>query len=239
MGLRLGSSPSPTTYFALRQLDTHTRRVGLALERLSFGRRINRAADGPAELAISEGVHARSRSVAQARRNALDGISTAQVGEGALAETSRLLIRLRELAVQSANETLGEDERASIGREAEALLEEVDRIAATTRFAGQSILTGGAPIEISTGADAGDLFELSSVDATRSGLGLEGLDLDSDAASAAGAFEDLDRRARPRTCAGRARPGADRGRDGRLSSTRNKPRRGPRQPSRRALASTP
>ncbi len=193
MALRIGSNPSQTTLFAQRQLARHTRRAELALERLASGRRINRAADGPAELAIAEGLRARARSVAQARRNSFDGLSMAQVGEGALAETSGLLIRIRELAVQSANGTLGDAERASLGREAESLLEEVDRIAATTRFAGRRLLDGTATLSIVTGADADDVLDLPSVDATRSALGLDGVDLGLDASAAASAFDELDR----------------------------------------------
>lgn len=194
MGLRIGSSASQTTLFAQRQLMLHRGRAERAMERLASGRRINSAADDPAGLAISERLKARIRGVVQLRRNAYDGLSTAQIGEGALDETSSLLIRVRELAVQSANGTLGAEQRRAIGAEADALLEEVDRIAATTRFAGRGLLDGSGGIEIVTDpeSDSTDPLVLPNVEATRSALGLDGVDLGSDASTSAAAFGALD-----------------------------------------------
>lgn len=192
MGLRIGSSPSRTTLFAQRQLTLHRQRAAQARQRLASGRRIDRAGGDPAGLAISERLQARIRSVQQVRRNGYDGLSTVQIAEGALGETSGLLIRVRRLAVQSANGTLDVAQRRAIGEEAEALLREVDRIATTTRFGDRSLLDGASPIEIAADADAGDPLELPGVDARRSALGLEDVNLGSDAETAAAAFSRLD-----------------------------------------------
>ena len=127
-----------------------------------------------------------------ARRNAYDGLLTAQTGEGALSEVSNLLIRVRELAVQSTNGTLGNAERRSIGIEAEGLLQEVDRIVATTEFSDKSLIDGTFSVEIATGADPDDRLALPNVDASIIGLGLAGLDFGTDAETSAAAFEQLD-----------------------------------------------
>lgn len=192
MAFRIGSFQSQTTLFAQRQLTIHRGRANRAMERLASGRRINRAADGPAELAQSERLKARIKSVSQSRRNAYDGLSTAQIGEGALNQTSELLVRVRELAVQSANGTLSDVQRRAIGAEAESLLQEVDRIAATTRFGRANLIDGSGGLVIQTGAGADSRLALPSVDARRDALGLTGIDLGSDAATSAAAFAQLD-----------------------------------------------
>lgn len=115
-----------------RHLALHTQNVARSMERLSSGLRINRAADDPAGLAIAERLGARVRSINQAVRNANDGISAMQIAEGALNEVSGLLIRVRELAVQSASGTLADGERAILDQEAQGLIEEIDRIASVT-----------------------------------------------------------------------------------------------------------
>lgn len=192
MGLRIGSQPSAMNLFARRQLATHTARAERSYERLSSGRRINRAADGPAELAISEKLRARSSGVARSRLNMVDALSTAQVGESALGEASGLLIRVRELAVQAANGTVGDRERAILQEEAAGLLDEVDRIAATTQFAGLPLLSGGTGFSTTTDPDGAVPFTLPTVDATRTGLGLTSIDLASAPTSAAEAFAVVD-----------------------------------------------
>lgn len=177
MGLRIGSQVGATRLFAIRQLAQHTARVDQARERLASGRRIVRASDGPAELALAEKLRAQGTGLARARMNDFDALSRAQVGEAALDETSGLLVRVRELAVQAASETIGDRERQIVGDEADALLDEVDRIARVTGFNGMRLLDGSR----------GD-----AVDATRSGLGLGSVDLATDASSAASAFDVLD-----------------------------------------------
>ena len=131
------------------------------LGRLSTGLRINSASDDAAGLAISEKLKAQIRGLGQAERNANDGVSLMQTAEGAMNETSGILTRMRELAVQSANGTLGTTERGFLQQEAGALRSEVDRIANVTEFNGTKLLTGGATgtaftFQVGTGATAND-----------------------------------------------------------------------------------
>ncbi|HJK98636.1 MAG TPA: flagellin [Polyangiaceae bacterium LLY-WYZ-14_1] len=112
------------------------------LGRLSSGLRIQTAADDAAGLAISERLKSQIRSLGQAERNALDGISLIQTAEGAMNEVSGILTRMRELAMQSSTGTLGDSERAFLQNEFVALRDEIDRIAAVTEFNGQSLLDG-------------------------------------------------------------------------------------------------
>jgi flagellin len=112
------------------------------LGRLSSGLRIQTAADDAAGLAISERLKSQIRSLGQAERNALDGISLIQTAEGAMNEVSGILTRMRELAMQSSTGTLGDSERAFLENEFVALRDEIDRIAAVTEFNGQSLLDG-------------------------------------------------------------------------------------------------
>jgi flagellin len=104
------------------------------LEQLSSGQRINRAGDDAAGLAISENLKAQIRGLGQAERNAQDGISLVQIAEGGLSEVSNILIRLRELSVQAASDTIGPTERKFLNVEFEQLTAEVDRIANSTEF---------------------------------------------------------------------------------------------------------
>src|SRR5690606_28481447 len=117
-----------------------TERLNRSLERLSSGLRITRASDDAAGLAISERFRADIRSLAQAERNAMDGVSMLQVAEGALHEVSSILIRMRELAIQASNGTLGDSEREALDKEFQALIEEIDRIASVTEFNGTKML---------------------------------------------------------------------------------------------------
>ena len=113
-----------------------------AIEQLSSGLRINKAADDAAGLAVSEKLKNQVRGLNQAQRNAQDGISLLQTAEGALNETHSLLARMRELAVQSSNDTLTTDDRLHIQDEVDQLLSEVDRISNATQFNKISLLTG-------------------------------------------------------------------------------------------------
>ncbi|MFK7896679.1 MAG: flagellin [Myxococcota bacterium] len=192
MAFRIGSSQSSTTLFAQRQFSIHNARKNQALERLASGRRLNSAADGPAEFAISLRLKAQIGSLSQARRNSYDGLSTAQIGEGSLNETSGILVRIRELAIQSANGTLSDQQRQSIGAEAESLLEEVDRIAEVTQFGSKRLLVGLTSIGIATGASADEILNLPSVDARRDALGLSGVDLGTDPQTSASTLASLD-----------------------------------------------
>ena len=117
-----------------------------AIEQLSSGLRINKAADDAAGLAVSEKLKNQVRGLNQAQRNAQDGISLLQTAEGALNETHSLLARMRELAVQSSNDTLSNSDRLHIQDEVNALLSEVDRISNATQFNKISLLTGNGVI---------------------------------------------------------------------------------------------
>ena len=113
------------------------------LGRLSTGLRINTAADDAAGLAISEKLKSQIRSLSQAERNAYDGNSLLQVAEGAMNEVSGILTRMRELAVQSATDTVGGTERGFLNQEVDALQAELDRIGEVTEFNGAKLLDGG------------------------------------------------------------------------------------------------
>ncbi len=129
---------------AQRNLANTALKMGKVLEKLSSGYRINRASDDAAGLGISEKMRAQIRGNAQAVRNAQDGISMLQTAEGALDEVHSILQRMRELSVQAANGTYanGSAERTSIGQEINQLKQEIDRIAGSTKFNGQNLLTG-------------------------------------------------------------------------------------------------
>ena len=172
MGLRVNSNTASIN--AQRNLVNSTTNLQKSLQRLSSGLRITRAADDAAGLAISEGFRADIRSLTQAQRNANDGISLLQVGEGALNEVSSILIRQRELAIQAANGTLGDAERDTLNNEFQDLVEEIDRIAAVTQFNGTTILESGASTTFQIGVDAtsNDRITISAVDARASSIGL-------------------------------------------------------------------
>ncbi len=128
---------------AQRNLNQTQGRLMGNFGRLSTGLRINNASDDAAGLGISEKLKAQIRSMSQAERNAQDGISLLQTAEGAMNEVSGVITRMRELAVQSATDTLGTQERTFLNQEATALKQELDRIAEVTEFNGSKLLTGG------------------------------------------------------------------------------------------------
>ncbi len=127
---------------AQRNLGATGAKMGKALEQLSSGLRINRAADDAAGLAISEKLRSQVRGLNQGARNAQDGISMIQTAEGALNEVHGMLQRMRELAVQAGNSTLGANDRTAIGEEMLTLTNEIDNTASRTKFNGLSLLTG-------------------------------------------------------------------------------------------------
>lgn len=129
---------------AQRNLNATQSRLQGNFGRLSTGLRINTAADDAAGLGISEKLKSQIRSMAQAERNAHDGNSLLQTAEGAMNEVSGVLTRMRELAVQSATDTLGATERGFLDQEVTSLMEELDRIAEVTEFNGAKLLLGGA-----------------------------------------------------------------------------------------------
>ena len=156
-----------------------------ALQKLSSGSRINSAADDAAGLAISEKLKTEIRSSQQAYRNAGDGISLIQTTEGALNETGSMLSRLKELSIQSANDTISDEERNYINLEVQSIVSEVDRIAKSTDFNGKSLVDGNGDdfeLQIGTKADPDSnriTINTSDLDATADGLGLDSIDVSS------------------------------------------------------------
>jgi len=140
MGLRINTNV--VSLAAQRTLGQNNHSQGEVLGKLASGSRINKSADDAAGLAISEKLKAQIRSTNQANRNANDGISLIQTAEGGLGEVSNILIRLRELAIQSASDTVSDKERAFTDLEFQNLKQEVQRISQVTEFNGLKLLNG-------------------------------------------------------------------------------------------------
>jgi flagellin len=150
MGLRINTNVAAIN--ARRMLTASTEGTQKSLERMSSGSRINKAGDDAAGLAISENLKAQIRGLRQAKRNASDGISLVQVTEGGLNEISNILVRLRELSVQAASDTVGDTERTFTDREFQSLKQEIQRIAESTTYNGTQLLAGREqPIDIQVG----------------------------------------------------------------------------------------
>ena len=141
------------------QLSQTNQNMEKSLERLSSGSRINRAADDAAGLAISEKMTSQVKGLAQAQRNAQDGISMIQTAEGALKETHSILQRMRELSVQAANDSNTDPDRVEIQEEVNQLSNEIDRISTTTEFNTKKLLNGdvasGSELTFHIGANSG------------------------------------------------------------------------------------
>jgi len=144
MGLRIKTNIASVN--AQRRLSGSTDALQDSMAKMSSGNRINKAADDAAGLAISENLRADLRSLSQAKRNANDGVSLVQTAEGGLTETANMLSRLRELAVQSSSDTIGNTERGFVDKEFLALKDEIDRIANSTEFNGTRLLVGNADV---------------------------------------------------------------------------------------------
>lgn len=176
MGLRINTNVASLN--AQRNLSGTRINMNKSLEKLSSGQRINRAGDDAAGLAISENLKAQIKGLGQAKRNAEDGISLVQIAEGALGETSNILIRLRELSVQAASDTIGSTERKFLNVEFEQLTSEMDRIANSTEFNRVPLLNGtGAVFDIQIGTRNDPIsdrltFDASSADVNVAALGL-------------------------------------------------------------------
>jgi flagellin len=166
MGLRINTNVQALS--AQRALGINYQNQNRSLERLSSGTRINRAGDDAAGLAISEKLKANIRSLKQANRNANDGISLIQTAEGAMSEIGNIMIRMRELSIQGASDTIGDTERGFIDKEVQKLKEEINRIAATTEFNGRHLLDGSEnELELQVGIKNNpeqDRFHISSTD---------------------------------------------------------------------------
>lgn len=195
MGLRINTNTASLN----SQRVLWNTKLGLdkSMEKLSSGYRINRAGDDAAGLAISENLRAQIRGLKQASRNANDGISLVQVAEGAMNELSSILIRLRELAVQSASDTIGPVERQFLNVEYDQLVSEVDRIADATEFNGTQLLAGtGSIMDFQVGIrNNPDIdrisFDSSKADANSASLGVN-LTSVADKASAQNALSSID-----------------------------------------------
>jgi flagellin len=159
---------------AQRALNSSSRGLRTAFERLSSGLRINRAMDDAAGLAIAENLKADARIASVAIRNASDGVSIVAITDGAISSITNVLSRLAELAEQSANGVYGNDQRSAIQLEFSALMSEVERIAFTTEFNGLKLLSGGAGVTFQVGFDGTSVSQItySGVQATLQAIGL-------------------------------------------------------------------
>ncbi|MCR8921384.1 flagellin [Dasania sp. GY-MA-18] len=146
---------------AQRNLTKSGNSLATSLQRLSSGLRINSAKDDAAGLQISNQLTSQIRGMTVAARNSNDGISLAQVAEGAMDEVTNIFQRMRELAVQAANGTNSTNERTALNAEYAALASEVDRIASTTRFGNTNLLTGSLDTTLQVGDKAGETIALS------------------------------------------------------------------------------
>ncbi len=174
MGLRIQNNVE--AFNAHRQLTGTASKAAKSMEKLSSGFRINRAADDAAGLAISEKMRAQIGGLAQAQRNAQDGVSLVQTAEGALNEVHSMLQRVRDLKVQYSNGTLDTDDKASIVAEVKQLASEITEISTKTEFNGTKLLNGsggsGGTISFQVGANTGETVSITTKDiAGASGTG--------------------------------------------------------------------
>lgn len=183
MGFRINTNVASLQ--AQTSLSKVNRESQESFSKLSSGQRITKASDDAAGLAISEKLKAEIRSTQQATRNANDGVSMIQVAEGGLNETSNILTRLRELAMQSASDTIGDAERAMTNLEYQQLKSEMDRIAKVTEFNGKKLLDGTADkYEFQVGSKNDPFedriaFDGSGLNASLESIGIESADVSS------------------------------------------------------------
>lgn len=194
MGLRIATNvPSLVSQ---RHLEASGKEANRSLARLSSGQRIVNAGDDSAGLAIGQSLDAEVRGLKQANRNANDGISFVQTAEGALNEVSNILVRLRELGVQAASDTLGDNERGLLNKEFQTLKAEVDRISAVTNYNGRTLLNGsGGTLTFQVGAQRGEnnqiTFQSGEANASVGSLGIGGAGVE-DRSSAVDSLESVD-----------------------------------------------
>lgn len=170
MGLRINTNVPALN--AGRILKRSTSELNRSLERLSSGLRINSAADDAAGLAIAEGFRAQVRGTQVAARNSQDGVSLVQTAEGALSETTNILQRIRELAVQAANGTQSTANRAALNNEVQQLLAQIDDIALDTEFNGVSVLSASQTITLQAGPNPSQTLSVAVSGAKTSDLGV-------------------------------------------------------------------
>jgi len=180
MGLRIATNvPSLSTQ---RNLNAVGNEASKSFARLSSGQRITKSGDDAAGLSISNKLEASVRGLKMAQRNANDGISFVQTAEGGINEVSNILIRLRELSVQAASDTVGDAERGFLDKEMQSLKAEIDRIAQVTNYNGTQLLNGeGDVLSFQVGNEAGAMnrieFDPSKTNVRASSLGVDGLSL--------------------------------------------------------------
>jgi flagellin len=195
MSLRIATNVPSIT--AQRSLDGNQKTMDKSMGQLASGSRITKAADDAAGLSISEGMKGQIRSFKQALRNTNDGVSLLQVAEGGLGEISNIFTRMRELGIQAASDTIGDNERGFINQEVMQLMQEVDRIAGSTKFGSKNLLNGdGETFDFQVGISGNGetdviSFNSSESDATASTLGVSGIDF-SDKGGAKDALAILD-----------------------------------------------
>jgi flagellin len=161
MGLRIQNNVEALG--AHRALLESNDKLAKSMERLSSGYRVNRAADDAAGLAISERMRSQIRGVAQATRNAQDGISLVQTAEGSLDEVHSMLQRIRELAVQYKNGSLSINDRAALQSEVNQLASEIERIGSSAEFNGIKVLNGAVMLTFQIGANDSDAVSVSTL----------------------------------------------------------------------------
>jgi len=189
MGLRINTNVAAIN--TSRVLRRSTEDLNRSLERLSSGLRINRAADDAAGLAIAEGFNSVVRGTQVAQRNSQDGVSLVQTAEGALSETTNILQRIRELAVQAANGTQSTNNRLAIDGEVSQLLSQIDDIATATQFNGISVLSSAQTITLQSGAMQSQTLVITLSGAKTTELGVSAVHV-STMATAVSAISTID-----------------------------------------------
>jgi flagellin len=180
MGMRITTNVASLN--AQKVMVTNQREMNKSMAQLSTGSRITKAGDDAAGLAISENLKAQIRSYGQAQRNANDGISMIQTAEQSMGEVSNIITRLRELGIQAASDTIGDEERGFINKEVDALKSEIQRVADSAAFGSRKLLDGtGGVYDIHVGTSANEAtdwiaYDSSSTDVTLGTLGIAELD---------------------------------------------------------------
>jgi flagellin len=192
MGLRIYNNVDAQV--AHRALQQTNDQMSKAMERLSSGLRINRAADDAAGLAVSEVMRSQIRGQTVASQNAQDGVSLVQVADGAMGTAVDMLQRLRDLSVQASNGTLTDAQRGNLDKEAQNILAEVNKVGTDTDFNGIKILSGSvaaSAVTLQVGADASQSVAFTIATVSTSDLGISGIAVSSQA-SATAAIASID-----------------------------------------------
>jgi flagellin len=195
MGLRIATNVA--SEFVQKNLKKVSQSAEESLNKLSSGKRITKASDDAAGLAIAQTLKSETKSVRMATQNANNAISVVQTAEGGLGEISNIMTRLRELTIQSASDTVSDNERGFIDKEYQQLLQEQDRIAQTTEFSGINLLNGEGPAEMDfqvgiKGSETSRItFDSSEANASADNLGVSGTSVETKE-DARASIENLD-----------------------------------------------